>query len=111
MDEFVAALPGGVRALVVRGEAGIGKTALWRAGVARCRREGFHVLVTRPAEEEMRLPLVGLVDLLEHVAVDPVALEPGGSPLVRGRAVLEALQRMTRDAPAVLAIDDLQWLD
>src|SRR5262245_7069259 len=100
MAEVGGALPGGARARVGRGAARIGKAGLWRAGVARCRREGFHVLVTRPAEEEMRLPLVGLVDLLEHVAVDPVALEPGGSPLVRGRAVLEALQRMTRDAPA-----------
>ncbi len=112
LDAFVSELHGGVRALVIRGEAGIGKTALWRVGVERCQHAGFHVLVTRPAEEEMRLPLVGLVDLLEDAEpLDPAALDPDAGPLVRGRAVLEALRRLEASAPVVVAIDDLQWLD
>jgi KaiC/GvpD/RAD55 family RecA-like ATPase len=38
---------GGV--LVVEGEAGIGKTTLWNAGVDLGTQEGFRVLATRPS--------------------------------------------------------------
>jgi hypothetical protein len=72
-DAFAAAVPEGSRALIVRGESGIGKTTIWRYGVVLCRRAGFTVLVTRPAEEEMPLALVGLLDLFEQVEVDAAA--------------------------------------
>ena len=67
---FVDAGADGVRALVIRGDPGIGKTTLWQEAVQACRRAGYEVLVTRPAEEELSLALAGLVDLFEHHGLD-----------------------------------------
>jgi DNA-binding NarL/FixJ family response regulator len=111
LDAFATALVQGARALVIRGEPGIGKTTLWRDAVERCRGRGFEVLLTRPAEEEMPLALVGLVDLFEHAGSEVETPAPGDDPITRGRSVLEALRRLAERAPVVVAIDDLQWLD
>ena len=111
IEAFTAALPNGVRLLTIRGEPGIGKTALWREAVAHCRADGFEVLVTRPAEEEKLLALGGLVDLFEHVGLETDALEGDIDSLARGRAVLHGLRNLASRAPTVVAIDDLQWLD
>jgi DNA-binding CsgD family transcriptional regulator/tetratricopeptide (TPR) repeat protein len=110
LETFLGDIPSGVRALIVRGEPGIGKTTLWRLGVDRAREAGYEVLRARPAEEERSLALGGLVDLLEGVEVDRVALGDD-DPIVRGRAVLAALRRVGERGTALLAIDDLQWLD
>jgi MoxR-like ATPase len=48
VGEFLAsshAFPG---ALVLEGEAGIGKTTLWRSGIAMAERAGFRLLEARP---------------------------------------------------------------
>lgn len=108
---FVETLPAGPRALAVRGPAGIGKTILWRSGIERAREAGFQVLVTRPAEEEMPLALVGLVDLFGPVGIDVAALHAGEDPFVRGRIVHGELQRLAARAPVLVAVDDVQWLD
>ena len=63
----MVALTGGPSSLTVIGGSGIGKTALWRYAVAKAREQGFRVLVSRPAEEEMPLSGVGLTDLFESV--------------------------------------------
>jgi DNA-binding CsgD family transcriptional regulator len=111
LESFSASLREGAHALVLRGEAGIGKTALWRDGVDQCRQAGFRVLLTRPTEEEMPLAAGGLVDLLEHVDVDVAALRAEDDPFTRGRSVLDALRGLARHGPVVVAIDDIQWLD
>jgi DNA-binding CsgD family transcriptional regulator len=111
VDAFLEAIPEGVRALLIRGEPGIGKTALWEHAVERCREPGFRVLRSRSAEEEMPFPTVGLIDLFERPGVDRAALDPDLDPSARGRTVLEALRRLAEDAPVVVAIDDVQWLD
>ncbi len=108
---FAKALPDGARALVIRGEPGIGKTVLWRVAVEDCRHAGFRVLVTRPTEEEMPLALVGLLDLFEDDEFDAAALRGEDDQVARGRAVLGALRRAAARAPTVVAIDDVQWLD
>ena len=111
IEAFNAAFPNGVRFLTIRGEPGIGKTALWRDAIAGCRAAGFQVLVTRPAEEEKLLALGGLVDLFEHAELDAAALSGEIDALARGRAVLNGLRSLASRDPMVLAIDDLQWLD
>src|SRR5262249_30441982 len=57
----------GPAALVLEGAAGIGKSTLWLSGVEAARERGFHVLISRPAEEEQGLTHAGLGDLFENV--------------------------------------------
>ncbi len=111
LTAFVQAVPHGGRALLIRGDPGIGKTALWRWGVHECEAVGFNVLLTRAAEEEMPLGLTGLVDLFERVELDAGALIADDNLFARGRAVLGALRTLSADRPVLIAIDDLQWLD
>ena len=111
LTAFVQAVPHGGRALLIRGDPGIGKTALWRWGVHECEAAGFNVLLTRAAEEEMPLGLTGLVDLFERVELDAGALIADDNLFARGRAVLGALRTLSADRPVLIAIDDLQWLD
>ena len=44
VDRLVGKLREGPAALLLEGEAGIGKTTIWREGVARARSAGVHVL-------------------------------------------------------------------
>jgi DNA-binding CsgD family transcriptional regulator len=119
-------LPG---ALVLRGEAGIGKTSLWSVGLDAAHMRGYRVLVARPCEAEARFSYGGVADLLgastDEIlpALPPVqrqALETAlllGEPAARtdGRAVaaafLAALRLLAADSPLCIAIDDVQWLD
>ena len=111
IEAFSARLAYVACGVVVRGEPGIGKTALWREGVALLRGAGHRVLICRPAEEEMSLAAGGLADLLEGTNDDAAALRAIDDPLVRGRMVLETLRALVREGPVVVAIDDAQWLD
>jgi predicted ATPase len=95
---------------VIGGEPGIGKTTLWRATLERARDRGMRVLVTRPAEEEMPMSGIGLVDLFER-ADTGAALPTLDDPFTTGRAVLENLRTLVDRGPVILAIDDLPWLD
>ena len=101
----------GARALVVEGEAGIGKTTVWRVAVERARADGAVVLVTQPTEDELPAGLLGLRDLFDGTEVDPVVLAEETDVFDRGRAVLAALRRMAARRSVVIAIDDVQWLD
>ena len=49
---------------VLEGEAGIGKTTIWRAAVERASAEGFLVLAARPAEAEAQVALSALEELV-----------------------------------------------
>jgi AAA ATPase domain len=64
----LAALVGGVHegggALVVRGEAGIGKSALLAVAAARAREQGLIVFQAAAVEAETQLPFAGLHALL-----------------------------------------------
>src|SRR6478609_8568905 len=65
VDEFLGSVPAGPSALVVEGEAGIGKTTVWLAGVQRAQELGFQVLSARATSVESVLPYSGLAALLE----------------------------------------------
>src|SRR5687768_9397969 len=60
----------GPAAIALEGEAGIGKSTLWRAAVEHARDQGRRVLSARPAESERGLAHAGLGDLLEGVLDD-----------------------------------------
>src|SRR5918995_3683980 len=65
-----------VRALVLEGEPGVGKTSLWEQGVTGGHERGMRVLVARASESETGLPFAGLIDLLDGVSSDELASVP-----------------------------------
>jgi DNA-binding CsgD family transcriptional regulator len=120
----------GPLALIIEGEAGIGKTTVWRAAATMAAERGARVLTARPAEPEAQLAFAALADLLEgvpaedfdslpapqHRALDVALLraEPysGGIDARAASAGTAALLRgLAADGPLVVAIDDVQWLD
>ena len=125
-----AAAPAPERALVLTGGPGVGKTALWEAGLRLAEDAGFRVLVARPDEAEARHPFAGLFDLLDGVGADVTGqlpapqrraleaallrTEPAGvapEPFTLGAGLLGVLRVLATGEPLLLAIDDLQWLD
>ena len=117
-------------AVAVEGEAGIGKTSVWRAALAELEARGARVLSARPAESERQLSYTGLADILDPVLGEALpalptpqrrALEvalkradPEGAPpdqAAIGFAVLGALRTAAEAGPVVVAVDDVQWLD
>ena len=60
--------------LILEGEAGIGKTTLWRAAVEQARQRGFRVLSRPVTEAETVLAYAGVGDLLGDV--EPEASTP-----------------------------------
>jgi DNA-binding CsgD family transcriptional regulator len=130
LEAFLADVEHGPRALVLSGEAGIGKTILWEAGVEEAEGRYGHVLTCRGIEAEASLSFAGLSELLAPVFDDvadsllpprrralEVALllvEPGDSAPdahAIGLAVLDVLRALGERRPVVVALDDLQWLD
>jgi DNA-binding NtrC family response regulator len=57
----------GPAGLLLSGEAGIGKTVLWREGIAQASERGFRVLACEAAPTETPLAYAALGDLLDEV--------------------------------------------
>src|SRR5829696_4642408 len=62
MERFLDGAPTWPSAVVIEGEAGIGKTTLWLEGVRRAEDLGVRVFQARPAENEQKLSYVALAD-------------------------------------------------
>jgi ATP/maltotriose-dependent transcriptional regulator MalT len=112
-------------ALLLHGEAGIGKTALLRWAIGRA--AGMRVLRARGIETESDIPFAGLAELvtplLERLDDIPdvqamalrgaLALGPA-TPHDRftvPAALLSLLAVAAEEEPVLVAIDDAQWLD
>jgi DNA-binding CsgD family transcriptional regulator len=113
------------RALVVRGEAGVGKSALleYAAGAAA----DMRVARAAGVESEMELAFAGvhqlcapLLDRLERLPGPQrdalgiaFGLRGGGAPdrFLVGLAVLTLLSEAAGDRPLLCVVDDAQWLD
>src|SRR4051795_11880268 len=111
--------------LVVRGEAGVGKTAL----LHYCARQasGFHVARIAGVESEMELPFAGLhqlcAPLLGRLGALPqpqqaalgVALGRSSGPVpdrfLVALAALSLLAEVAAERPLLCLVDDAQWLD
>jgi DNA-binding CsgD family transcriptional regulator len=130
VDAFLDRASIAASALVLSGPAGIGKSTVWRAGIAEAGRRGFRTLVTRAVEAEAELAFAGLADLLEP-ALDDVAdqlpepqrlalgvalqrvPEPGTPPpaLAISLGAAAAVRALALRGPVLIAVDDLPWLD
>jgi DNA-binding CsgD family transcriptional regulator len=111
--------------LVLRGEAGIGKTALLEYAVERA--AGFQVARVAGAESELELAFGGLHQLClpffdrlddlpppQREALGTAFGLSEGTPPDRffvGLAVLNLLATVSEDAPVLCLVDDAQWLD
>ena len=129
IGRFLDRVPAGPVALLIEGEAGIGKTTLWLEALRLADEANLRVLKARPAEAEARLSYVALADIIgaafdETQGVLPAVQERAlGSALLRAEAGAEARPRTTATAlvsiftalverePVIVAVDDLQWLD
>ncbi|MER6176109.1 AAA family ATPase [Streptosporangium sp. NPDC001681] len=126
LDQLVATVQGGHSSvLVLRGEAGIGKTAL--LDYARSSASGYRIARAAGVESEMELAFGGLHQLcapfLDHLGRLPepqrdalgtaFGLSAGTPPdrFLVGLAVLNLLADVAEKKPLVCLVDDAQWLD
>ncbi|NJP94237.1 AAA family ATPase [Nonomuraea sp. FMUSA5-5] len=123
---FLAASGG--QALVLRGETGVGKSALLDHAAGLAAAQKYDVVRAAGVEAEAELPFAGLHQLLYpllphlsglddgHRAVFDVVfgLRAGGAPSIMslGIAVLDLLAvAASQERPLLLVLDDGQWLD
>ncbi len=126
IDDLVAAVRDGMsRALVLRGEAGIGKTALLHYAAESA--ADFQVVRATGIESEMELDLAGVHQLVRGFEARVGRLPPPqrdalgaafghatGRPPDRflvGLAVLTLLAGVAEDGPLLCIVDDAHWLD
>jgi DNA-binding CsgD family transcriptional regulator len=125
--EFFEPGLGRPRALLIEGEAGIGKTTLLGAAEEEARRRGWHVLGCRPAAAEAHLAFAALTDALGEVLDGDLAPLPepqraallgavrrAGTDVDRlalSMGVLSLLRWLVHNRPVALLVDDAQWLD
>src|ERR1700730_18004412 len=114
-------------ALVVRGEAGIGKSALLAAASRSATARGMQVMSTAGVHSERNLPYAGLHQLLRPVlpqigdlpslqreamrAAFGVADAAVPDPFLIALAALELLSEAATRAPIALIVEDARWLD
>ena len=117
-------------AFLLEGEAGIGKTTLWRRGIELAAARSYRVLSCGPSGSETQLSFAGLGDLLRDVldevltplpepqrralAIALLLEDTNGPPpdqLAVALAFLGALRALALHSQVVVAVDDVQWLD
>jgi DNA-binding CsgD family transcriptional regulator/tetratricopeptide (TPR) repeat protein len=128
LDRLVGAVRDGEsRALVVRGDPGVGKSVLLDHLAGRASGSGCRVARAVGVQSEMELAFAGLHQLcapmLEHLDSIPVpqrdalrtafGTAAGSAPdrFFVGLAVLSLLSEVAGEQPLICVIDDEQWLD
>jgi DNA-binding CsgD family transcriptional regulator len=126
LDDVIAALRvGESRALVIHGEAGIGKTALLSYAVESA--ADIRVLQAAGVESEMELafaalhqlcaPLLGSMEQLPPPQRDALEVAfgrtvgPAPDRFLVGLAVLTLISGAAEERPLLCVVDDAQWLD
>jgi DNA-binding CsgD family transcriptional regulator len=125
--ELIDAIGARGGALVVRGEAGIGKSALLAAARERARQQGATVVSTTGTLSEaplafaglhqLLLPLLGGLDLLpdpQRRALEAAfGIAEGDAPdlFLIGLATLGLVAERAAETPLLFVVDDAHWLD
>lgn len=130
IDSLLGSASDGPSALIIEGEAGIGKTTIWNEGIRRASDRGFTALVSQASQAESVLSYTSLADLVGGLDSDRFADLPApqrsailqillrsdlAGALTDRQAVaagfLTAVEQVARNSPVLIAIDDLQWVD
>ena len=130
VDTMLEHAAGGFAALVLEGEPGIGKTALWESGRAAAEERGFRVLSSRPARSDVQLSLGVFGDLFSTISSELLArlpepqrraldvallrADPEGASVDQRTlsvATLGLVRLIAAESPLLLAVDDVQWAD
>jgi len=129
VSAFLDLVPRGPGALLVVGEAGIGKSAVWFESVRLAGAGGYRVLRGRPAQSEARLSYAALADVAgpacdevrarlpqpQEVALAATLLRVASSepadPRTVATAVVGVVSGLVRGQPVLVAIDDVPWVD
>ena len=126
MEELLATVRGGgSSSLLVRGEPGIGKSALLERLIVMA--SGFQVVRAVGVQGEVDLPYAGLHQLSKSMLDDISILPPpqadalrvalgltsgeANNPFLVGLAVLTLMSEVARTQPLLCVVDDAQWLD
>lgn len=140
ISAFISATSGTPAALTITGDAGIGKTVVWKHTLQTAFGSS-RVLASQPTATERPLAFSALDDLFAEVVEEVLPALPGprrravevallrdsspelrspvhfevGGPLPERRAlargVLDALRILAAKGPLIIAVDDAQWLD
>ena len=127
---FVDDVPSTGQALLLEGEAGIGKTSLWQEGLRFAHERGLRVLRSRSSPSETRIAFATIGDLFAPVVDETLPLlvplqrralesalllrEAESSPpeaRVLGLALVSVVHALAQERPVLVAIDDVQWVD
>jgi DNA-binding CsgD family transcriptional regulator len=127
IGEFFEASLERPRALLLEGEAGIGKTTLLAAAHEEARHRGWQVLGCRPAAAEAQLAFAALTDAFVELPDGDLAPLPepqraallgavrrAGTDVDRlalSMGVLNLLRGLAHSSAVALLVDDVQWLD
>jgi predicted ATPase len=103
-------VPAKPQALLVSGDAGIGKTTLVRAVVERATAAGAAVGIGHCVDVSGGLPFGPVVEAARQLAGPGVALPGTESPNALGLLV-RAIAELTGGRPAVIVLEDLHWAD
>ncbi len=127
VQDLIDRAASGGSALVVRGEAGIGKSSLLAEAAIYAREHGMLVLSTAGAQSETHLPFAALHQLLRPVLGGMSGLDPmqraalssafgltdsaASNPFLVGLAVLELIAEAATRSSVFVVADEAQWLD
>jgi DNA-binding CsgD family transcriptional regulator len=129
VSAFLDSIPQGPYALLLEGEAGIGKTTVWFEAVEAAEDRRYRVLRARPAESEAKLSYAALADVVGPAFDETrdmlpvpqeralaatllrVATSEPADPRTTATALVGVLKELSSASPVLVAIDDVQWVD
>lgn len=127
IEERLDSVRDGGSALLVRGEAGVGKTAILEAAKLRAASRGMALLAVTGVGSETNLPFAGLYELLRPIverserlpgpqqaalrAAFGLADVPAAELFLVALGALDLLSDFASERALLLVVDDAQWLD